>query len=580
MARLIPPVVGVETVSPGERKLFERFRTESGSDGWVVLHSLDIPRHSVRVAGEIDFVVAVPGLGVLCLEVKAHRSVIRDSSGMWHLGQDPPTRIGPFRQCSDAMHSLRAYVTKRAPELRDVVFWSAVAFTDTPFSVTAPAEWHDWQVMDSGALAARSLPHLVRAVLENARQHLASVPNARWFDPGSNSLSDADIEQLVRVLRPSFEFYESPKARRRQHEDELRHFTEEQFDALRVMELNQRVIFEGPAGTGKTLLALEEARRGVERGDRVLLCCFNRLLGRWLRQEAEPLLDRATVGTFHSALLELSSARVPESPSWRFWEEELPGAVWEEAVEGRIEKFDVLIIDEAQDLLRTEYLDVFDQLLKGGVQHGVWRMFGDFEQQAIYGSSSLSIDDACSAWSITPTRYPMLKNCRNTPRIAAFVKLLAAYERGYPDVLRPDNGAEPSLKFWTTREDQDRQLGSLLDSLKAERYSGRDIAILSPRAEGCAAEQLSDRHWADQIRPARELAPGGIRYCTIHAFKGLEAPVVIVTDVDSVGTEEDHSLLYTALTRATDRLFVLADIALKSSVEALLLRRPESEQAQ
>src|SRR5687767_10592665 len=121
---MIPPVVGDETSSPGERELFERFSRDPQTSGWVVLHSLDVPRHRRQLMGEIDFVIAVPGLGVLCLEVKSHRSVRRDPDGMWHLGQGGPTRTGPFRQASEGMHSLRQYVTERAPEMGGILFWS------------------------------------------------------------------------------------------------------------------------------------------------------------------------------------------------------------------------------------------------------------------------------------------------------------------------------------------------------------------------------------------------------------------------------------------------------------------------
>jgi superfamily I DNA/RNA helicase len=51
--------------------------------------------------------------------------------------------------------------------------------------------------------------------------------------------------------------------------------------------------------------------------------------------------------------------------------------------------------------------------------------------------------------------------------------------------------------------------------------------------------------------PAR---PGQLRHSTIHAFKGLEAPAVIVTDLDRHVVPGFESLLYVGLTRATDRL--------------------------
>ena len=573
MARMIPPVVGSETSSPGERELFDRLKSEPGTEAWVIFHSLDLPRHRRQLMGEIDFVIAIPGMGVLCLEVKAHRSVRRDADGLWHLGQDTPTRVGPFRQASEGMHSLRDFVVSRAPDLAGTLFWSAVCFTHIPFTLASPAEWHSWQVIDSGALSGRPLANLITGVLEQARQHVAKSPTATWFRPSADTPSGEQLDALARILRPSFEFFESPKSRRRQRDDELRRYTEEQYNALDSMEANERVVFEGAAGTGKTLLALEETRRAVERGERVLLCCFNNLLGGWLKREAEPFGNAVTTSTFHALLRSISSIPVPVNPDRDFWDRELPTTAVDCLLGGQHGQYDLVVIDEAQDLLRDPYLDVFELLLKGGLRTGRWRMFGDFEKQSLYGQSTLPISAALAARSPSTARFLLKKNCRNTPRIASFVKLLAAYERGYADVLRPDNGVEPETAYWSSPEDQDAKLLEILNRMFAEGYSGREIVILSSRAHGCAAERISDPVWASRVREAHMGDQGGPRYCTVHAFKGLEAPVVIVTDVAGIGSDADASLFYTAVTRATERLFVLVPAQLKQTVVGLLLRQ-------
>lgn len=576
MARMIPPVVGDETSSPGERDLFERFSGDTQTDGWVVLHSLDVPRHRRQLMGEIDFVIAVPGLGVLCLEVKSHRSVRRDADGLWHLGQDAPTRTGPFRQASDGMHSLRQHVTGRAPEMSRTLFWSAVCFTRVPFTLTAPAEWHDWQVIDSADLRARPISASIVAVLTHARSFVSSKPNGGWLRNDAVEPTQAQLDTLVRILRPGFEFFESPKSRRRQRDDELLRFTGEQYGALDAMdpEINPRVVFEGAAGTGKTLLAMEETRRSVLRGDRVLLCCFNRLLGNWMKKEAEPFGDQAATSTFHSFLLRLTQLAVPDSASSAFWSEQLPDAALEAALSDGFQPFDVLVVDEAQDLLRDSYLNVLDALVVGGLGGGRWRLFGDFEQQSIYGAATIPIGDVLQERAPGTPRFRLSKNCRNTPRIASFVKLLAAYQRGYGEVLRPDSGIEPEMIYFESAAQQIEKLQALLARLFDDGYSGREIVILSPRATGAAAEQIVEPLWAERMRRAEEESPGGIRFCTVQAFKGLEAPVVIVTDVASIGSESDHSLFYVAVTRATERLYVLADSTVKPAVLELLLSRP------
>ena len=51
-------------------------------------------------------------------------------------------------------------------------------------------------------------------------------------------------------------------------------------------------------------------------------------------------------------------------------------------------KFDKLIIDEGQDLIREEYLGLFDSMVTGGLANGNWEIYGDFERQAIYAQLS------------------------------------------------------------------------------------------------------------------------------------------------------------------------------------------------
>ena len=76
------------------------------------------------------------------------------------------------------------------------------------------------------------------------------------------------------------------------------HLTEEQYARLDELEENPRCLFEGAAGTGKTLLALEYARRADRGGSKVVLVCFNRLLGEWFRNQTED--SDIAAGTWHA----------------------------------------------------------------------------------------------------------------------------------------------------------------------------------------------------------------------------------------------------------------------------------------
>src|SRR3972149_10176290 len=107
MARMYPPSVFSGTKSPGEVEVFGRLRDDPVPPSWTLLHSLDIASHRSQLVGEADFVIIVPSMGVLCLEVKGCLSVRREQ-GAWFYGTDPVAdRRGPFRQAAEAMHSVR-----------------------------------------------------------------------------------------------------------------------------------------------------------------------------------------------------------------------------------------------------------------------------------------------------------------------------------------------------------------------------------------------------------------------------------------------------------------------------------------
>lgn len=257
---MIPAVIDDETSPPGEVELFALLRDEA-PESWAVLHSLDLPRHVRQVEGELDFLVLIPGGAAVCLEVKSHQRVLRDTDGLWRLGQDSPTARSPFRQAADAMYSLKTKVSER-PALASVPFVSAVAFPRCRFELSA-TEWDSFQVFDEAAITNHGITHCLRRIADGQREKLGGIDRAAWFDPDAGEPTEEQCEQIVRLVRPRFEQSRSPKARRAEAAGEIRRYTEEQFRALDFHATNPRVAFTGGAGTGKTLVALELARRSV-----------------------------------------------------------------------------------------------------------------------------------------------------------------------------------------------------------------------------------------------------------------------------------------------------------------------------
>lgn len=581
MARMIPPLVAADAPK-GEKQLFARLRDDPNAKDWLVMHSFDIRRHVARAEGEADMVIVVPSLGVLCVEVKGC-GVVR-AGGLWTYSYSPPktSTVGPFRQASQAAHSIRQYLALKDSSLASLVFHSAVLFTEVDFADKS-LEWEPWQIIGRTEFLRQPISSLVTRVLEAAHSQCRSrKPLPAWH--GSQSRPTLrQLEIILRLMRPDFEYTASARNDVELAEAAIRRFTDEQFEAIDHLEDNRRVLFKGPAGTGKTFLAIEAARRAVRTGRSVALLCFNSLLASWLKHEAESIAQEAKarslsfyVGSFSGLMLSIAKIDVPATANQEFWGVELPmRAVDAMLADGRdVPTFDLLLVDEAQDLLSEPLLDAMELLLSGGLGSGCWAMFGDFERQAIYAEkgATLGLDRLRNRTADSVSTYRLRINCRNATRIAEAVTITSGMSPGYSRILNTTDSADVEPVFYRSPSHQgDLLLATIAKLLKS--FTPAEIVVLSMRADAssCVARQARDQprwHFASYREEPDDGA--AIRYSSVHAFKGLEAAAVVLTDIEAIEDDQAKALLYVGMSRARIRLHVLMHERLRSSYDSML----------
>lgn len=560
MARMIPPVFDETlTVSPGERKLFKLLEGSSSTEGWVVLHSQRIARPKRKERGEADFVVIVPGRGVLVLEVKAHMRIARHQ-GLWLYGSELKPGKDPFQQAEIAMRAVNESVSRgMAGTGRRVLFADAVVFTHVD-EIPSAEEWKARQVIDARSVTADKLAAAIERSLDSAAHELKKAHGM-----GDWTLTLDDVETVLRILRPEFDVTLSPAARRSQHDDELVRFTREQFVAIDAMAANRRVLFEGPAGTGKTLLAIEATIRAVDRGERAILLCHNAALAKHLAAvvEGRDSSGSLVTGTLHRFLMDLTGLKPPQRDGLEhdFFAKRLPEAALARLLDDRDAVaaagflFDTVVVDELQDLASEEFLVLLPELLRS--EEGQLIAFGDLENQAIFNQEEPStLRHRIELILDRPAVFRLLMNCRNTPRVVSWVTGLVDVTPSYSGIRRPDDGRDPELVI-AEPENQRAELLRLLSALLHKGYRADEIIVLSVVGqEHSLARQVDDAAWAKRLLPVEERRGNAVGYTSVYRFKGLESRVVVLTDV-AIIDGPFREALYVGLTRATERVFVV-----------------------
>jgi hypothetical protein len=313
------------TSSEAEKLVWARLKAGLPA-GWTAWHSLRI-RDDKNLLGETDFVLAHPERGLLVLEVKGGQVEQRD--GRW-FSNDAPLKHSPLDQALKFLGRLNRRLDQwgcQAP-----AWGAAVAFPDRDIDEQPSQDDLRGVVLGRNHLAW--LDQWLPAVVEKA------LPPPR---PGRG-------EWMKRLHQLWGETWSKPLAlgtRVELAKQRTLALDERQLDALDLLGGQERALIQGGAGTGKTLLAVEAARRQADAGQRVLLLCSTQPLAKWLRARLDGTgIQVETVSGLARTLAEQAdgprrSAEPPLEADWKGW--------FERASDLAIPTWDAVIVDEAQD---------------------------------------------------------------------------------------------------------------------------------------------------------------------------------------------------------------------------------------
>ncbi|WP_418275549.1 NERD domain-containing protein [Isoptericola jiangsuensis] len=531
MVHALPPEPRFRDDDGGaERAVWEVLAAELPDDA-ALFHGVHLQEDDQEY--EIDLLVAWPGVGVAAVEVKGGH--IERTDGAWYQGSGSRQhRIDPVAQVQGARHALQALLRERG---------ALAASSRTAHLVAFPHRYvpSTWEALD--------LPRdmlLDRGDLESPGQVVARVKRAiERHGQGHFPLDALAVDELVESIAGGFPGQAEHLTRALEHETRLEQMTRDQARVLDTLCQVRRMRVVGGAGSGKTYLALEQARRRTRAGERVALLCYSRGLGRYFERITAtwPRRERpAYVGLFHDLPLAWGATGGRDDDP-EYWERDLPlelGRLAGERAPGDL--FDAVVVDEAQDFGDLWWPSLLRCLRDA--EHGGLYVFLDDAQRVFPRDGRAPID-------LVPVTLD--ENLRSTKQIAQVFGALS------PDVVRPRGLDGAPVRVVDVPADHAVEAADdAVEALLDEGWDPGQVALLAtgrrhPEQVNVIGASGHAAYWDDFF------AEDDVFYGHVLGFKGLERPVVVLA-VNGVRDEaRAREMLYTGLSRARTLLVVVGD---------------------
>lgn len=537
-AELMPHIIN-NRLKSAEVKVYKALKDQLSSEYHVFYNARLLGRRPNSAAansdGEADFIVAHGKKGILILEVKGGRIEIVD--GQWYSidRHDRRHRIkNPIDQASDNKYLLKNTLLRIQDWPRQYMdFGHAAVFPD----LVSPRASLGLHVPPEILIFADDLSKIdvkISAIFDFYRKS----------GPGNEGL-----QVLKRTIAPSVSVRRSMAVDLEEVKKEVVTLTEKQYRLLDFIESHNKVLIKGGAGTGKTFLAMEKARRLAEYGYNVLFTCFSPALAAYIRTRL-PEKSNLLVKSFHQLCREWGEAAGVAMPDENIVSREelktqLPDTLLE-ATTAIKTRFDAIVVDEGQDF-HGDWWAALELLLKENGDTYLY-IFLD-ENQLVHGLPK-DLPNGLQSFTLNEN----LRNARPIhDKARQFFSGPALNSGG------PQNGKVEYIQ--TGSENLLSKLSEKVAELVDAGIKPGDIAVLTGLPFGRSSLTKLPAIGNIPATHTPELRPTAVLVDSIARFKGLESPVVILAELEEICTPGSVSLdkLYVGMTRAVARLIVIGN---------------------
>lgn len=534
MARIYPLKEDLSDIPYSEIRVYDLL--SSLGDNFTIFHSVQWVKKGSKWKStwkENDFLILNKNLGGIVLEVKG--GDIECHGGVFHQKNSETGEVSllssekkndPLSQAIDGIYHYRKVLDSIASNLSD------------RFPIEAAVWFSTCRIRgkkDAFPLKYREVSDAVLGDEDFDRKGQAIYDVFNFYSNRNKvDITDEEYEKIIDSIASDFELISAPGVKKGELDRAFLKLTNEQAGLLDYISEQKNATIQGVAGTGKTLIAKEAARRFGADGRKVLFLCFNRFLFAYLQKTFR--YQNVTYFNIHTFIAQFRPGEDTSSPEKRAME--LQKIDWD------LLPYDDVIIDEAQDFINEEiiYFKDFTELKDGHFY-------------AFYDKNQLLTTRDVPEWiKNSECKLLLTKNCRNTYEIA-----LTSYnviDITLDKKVMMVNGEQTTVSF--VKGAPIGCLTKIINHLTGDEggYEYSDIVILSLKTENESILHTTTK--ISGIPLKRERTNSSVMFTTASKFKGLESRVVIITDIDEscFSNEEKKRLFYVACSRATQRLML------------------------